>query len=258
MSELSNYIMASPIGKTYLFSTGQAGFIIKSSSGQMLAIDLYLSDCVERDEGHVGFKRMLPKLLKPQDLNLDVVIATHPHLDHFDMDTIPELMSNGNTRLFCSVDCEKLVNRTELGYFNSNITYVKPGDSHISGDFTIHFVNCDHGTGAPDAVGVIVEVDGKRIFEAGDTCLRLDRVEEVNQFGSIDVMIAPINGAYGNLNEEDCTKLSAAVKPKLTIPCHYGMFASHGGLPGKFYDIMRNEYPDQKLLIMTQGERLTL
>ena len=258
MSELSNYIMSSSIGKTYLFSTGQAGFIIKSASGQMLAIDLYLSDCVERDEGHVGFKRMLPKLLKPQDLILDVVIATHPHLDHFDMDTIPELMSNGNTKLYCSVDCEKLVNRTELEYFNSNITYVKPGDNYKEGNFTIHFVNCDHGAGAPDAVGVIVEVDGKRIFEAGDTCLRLDRVEEVNQFGPIDVMIAPINGAYGNLNEEDCSKLSAAVKPGLTIPCHYGMFASHGGLPGKFYDIMRNEYPDRKFLIMTQGERLTL
>ncbi len=258
MSELSNYIMSSPQGRTYLFAIGQAGYIIKSTSGQLLAIDLYLSDCVERDEGHIGFKRMLPKLLKPQDLILDVVIATHPHLDHFDMDAIPELMSNGYTKLFCSVDCDKLVQRTELEYFNKNITYVKPGDNHTVGDFTIHFVNCDHGTGAPDAVGVIVEVDGKRIFEAGDTCLRLDRVDEIRQFGEIDVMIAPINGAYGNLNEEDCTKLSAAVKPGITIPCHYGMFASHGGLVGKFYNIMKENYPDQKFTILTQGERFEL
>lgn len=258
MSTLADYIMSSAIGKTYLFSIGQAGFVIKSASGQTLAIDLYLSDCVERDEGHIGFKRMMPKLLKPQDINFDIVVATHPHLDHFDVDSVPELMSNGSTKLFCSVDCLKYVTSTELEYYSNNIVYVKPGDSYKSGDFLIHFVNCDHGTGAPDAVGVIVEVDGKRIFEAGDTCLRLDRVDEICQFGEIDVMIAPINGAYGNLNEEDCVQLSAAVKPRLTIPCHYGMFASHGGNPGKFYEIIKATHPEQAFLIMTQGERLVL
>ena len=32
---------------TCLFSVGQAGYIVKSDSGQLLAIDLYLSNCVE-------------------------------------------------------------------------------------------------------------------------------------------------------------------------------------------------------------------
>ena len=41
---------------TCLFSTGQAGYIVKSRSGQLLAIDLYLSHCVERLEGHKVFK----------------------------------------------------------------------------------------------------------------------------------------------------------------------------------------------------------
>ena len=51
-----------------LFSVGQAGFIIKSSSGQLLAIDLYLSNCGERLEGNKGFKRLLPQILSTSDL----------------------------------------------------------------------------------------------------------------------------------------------------------------------------------------------
>ena len=178
------------------------------------------------------------------------------HFDHFDFDSIPELMSNGTTHLFASVECEGLVR--ELRMTNDGITYIKPGDTYEQGDFTLHFVNCDHGTGAPDAVGVIVEVDGKIIYEAGDTCLRLDRADEYLAFGQPDVMIAPINGAYGNLNEEDCARLAATLKPKLTIPCHYGMFALHGGNPGLFMNKMREICPELSYTLLTQGEAVTI
>lgn len=242
--------------RTQIFSVGQAGYIIKSKSGQLLAIDLYLSECVERLEGNVGFKRLLPKILSPFDITFDCVIATHPHWDHYDVDSIPEIMSNSITQLYASVDCKKLVE--DAGITNPNIKYVKPGNHTVCGDFIIDFINCDHGTGAPDAVGVIVTVDGKRILEVGDSCLRLDRVDEYLSTGPLDVMIAPINGAYGNLNEAECAKLANELKPKLTVPCHYGMFASHGGNPGKFYDIMTSQYPDNAFFIMAQGEEITI
>ncbi len=35
--------------ETSIFSVGQAGFIVKSNSGQLLAIDLYLSECVKKE-----------------------------------------------------------------------------------------------------------------------------------------------------------------------------------------------------------------
>lgn len=238
---------------TAVFSTGQAGFIIKSSSGKLLGIDLYLSDCVERAEENKGFKRLLPKIFRPGDLTFDVLICTHPHLDHFDIDSVPPLMGD-KTKLYCSVDCEKLVHQTQLEYFSSAITYVVPGDHAVADDFDISFVNCDHGLGAPDAVGVVVKVDGKTIYEAGDTCLRLDWISEIPQ--PLDVLIAPINGAYGNLNEIECAELAEALRPAVTIPCHYGMFASHHGDAGKFYDEMtKRELP---FLLMQQGETFKL
>lgn len=110
-----------------------------------MAIDLYLSECVERLEGHIGFKRMLPKILSPFDLNFDCVIATHCHWDHYDVDSVPEMISNNTTRLYAATDCEELVKKS--GIINPNVEYVKPGAHKVCGDFIIDFINCDHGTG---------------------------------------------------------------------------------------------------------------
>lgn len=256
MREFANRVLNAGMHKTFLFSVGQAGYIIKSRSGQLLGIDLYLSECVERIEGHIGFKRLLPRILSPFELELDIIIATHSHVDHFDIDSIPELMANGRTQMFASVNCEKEVKH--LMMTEERITYVCAGVKRELGDFTMEFVNCDHGSSAPDAVGVIISVDCKKIYMAGDTCLRLDRIEEINSKGEIDVMIAPINGAFGNMNENECAVLSGTLKPKLTIPSHYGMFASHGGNPGLFVEIMNKNYPNQKYMLLALGEGIAL
>ena len=254
MKDLAIKVLAAEHGRTHIFATGQAGFIIKTAEGRLIAIDLYLSDCVERLEGHMGYKRMCPKVLNADELEFDAVICTHPHWDHFDFDSVPLMMNNRRTRLYCSTDCEKLVKHADMEYLSGNITYVRPGNVVDEDGFALQFVNCDHGTGAPDAVGVVVHADGKRIYEAGDTCLRLDRINEIKQ--PLDVLIAPINGAYGNMDADDCVKLAEALKPGLTIPCHYGMFASHGGDPGRFFELMKDT--GLEMLIMTPGEEYTL
>ena len=252
MNDFAVRILSAAQGKTHLFAAGQAGYVIKSKSGQLLAWDLYLSECGERMEGHIGFKRLLPKILLPQEISFDWIVASHPHFDHFDMDSVPILMSSPKTKLFASIECRKEAERLFMKH--DRTAYVRPGETYSAGDFTLHFINCDHGTGAPDAVGAVITVDGKNFFFAGDTCLRLDRIPEILSFGNIDVMIAPINGAFGNLNEHDCALLSRNVRPVLTVPCHYGMFAAHGGNPRLFMEYMKEECPDNSYLLMCMGE----
>ena len=252
----SGTIKAALMGTTWLFSMGQAGFIVKSQQGQTLGIDLYLSECVEPIEGHDGYHRLMPQLVKPEDLTLDVVIATHFHRDHFDVEAMPKLMANGKTILLCTYDCKEDV--INLGLDESRVKYVKPGECHKVGDFIIHFVRCDHGTGAPLAVGVIVTVDGRNILETGDTSLHLDWKDEYLQCGPLDVMIAPINGAYGNLNEHEQVTLAKELSPKLVVPCHFGMFASHGGHPGMWRDLILKLLPNQEYKIFTMGEGIEL
>ena len=253
MKEFVDKVINSSNEKVHIFSLGQAGFLIKNKKGQLLAIDPYLSDCVERVEpDHVGYKRLLPKILNDKELVLDVLICTHFHRDHYDMDAVPNLMANDKTFLLCPADCIDDIHNAKLQRYE----IVKPSESKTIGGFVVHFVNCDHGQGAPLAVGVIVEVDGLRILEVGDTCLRLDRKDEYLSYGKIDVMIAPINGKYGNLDEVDFIKLADALNPKLCIPCHYGMFTAHGGNLNKFYEDINATH--HKFAIMAQGEDLSL
>lgn len=256
MTDTAMKILAAPLGKTHLFYLGQAGYVIKSKQGTLMGIDMYLTNCVERVEGHIGFKRLLPITIYPGEIKFDYVIATHPHFDHFDMDAIPELMCNHKTKLIASVNCRAEVKRLMMS--EENVLYASVGDSYQANDIKVECVFCDHGTGAPDAFGLVITLDDKKIYIAGDTCLRIDKIEEIKKCGPFDIMIAPINGAYGNLNEDQCVELSRILTPGLTIPCHYGMFASHGGNLGLFMNNMNKKLPNQKYIIMSVGEKITI
>lgn len=256
MKSVKDSILKAPLGKTWLFWMGQAGFIIKSAEGKMLGIDLYLSECVEQVEGHVGYHRLMPHIVDPTELVLDVVIATHFHRDHFDIDAIPEMMSNGKTQLFCSYDCQDDVDNLKID--KQRVQYVKPGDSFDFAGFHIDFIHSDHGAGAPLEAAPIITVDKKRVLEAGDTSLHLDWKDEYLKAGAIDVLIAPINGAYGNLNEQENVDLTAELKPKMTVPCHFGMFASHGGNPGLWKELLEQQLPYQAYKLFTMGEGIEI
>ena len=256
MIDFAREVVDAPLGVTRLFWTGQAGFVIKSAEGKLLGIDLYLSECVEPVEGHVGYHRLMPQILGYDDLQFDVMIATHYHRDHFDIDAMPALMSNGHTRLLCAYDCVDDVKR--LGIDETRVTYVKPGDTYEIDGFKLSFIHSDHGAGAPLEVGAIVTVDNKHILEVGDTCLRLDWKEEYLKEGPLGVLIAPINGAYGNLNEQENVDLTAALSPKLTVPCHFGMFASHRGNPGLWKELLEQQLPQQQFKIFTMGEGIVI
>lgn len=260
MIDLATRIRLASPDKPHMFFAGQAGFIFRSATGTLLGVDLYLSDCVESAEGNDGYKRLTPKLLEPGDVDFNYLIATHPHYDHFDKDAIPGLMQNGRTQLYASANCSQEVERLQPAgkVDKTHVHYVRVGDSARLDDIAIDFVPCDHGQAAPDAFGLVIVMDGRRIYIAGDTCLRLDIVPGLLEKGPFDYMIAPINGAFGNLNESECVQLAAAINPGCVIPCHYGMFAAHGGSPGLFREEMISKLPEQDYLLVAPSEAVAL
>ena len=239
-------------GKTSLNFVVQAGFVLKSKKGTTMGVDLYLSDCVERFD---GFKRMSPKIMDPS-FPLDYVVASHHHLDHFDIDAMPFLMSNRRTQLICCEDCREHV--ADLHLDESRVSYVKEGNMVECDDIIVHAVFCDHGNSAPLAVGFVFEIDGFKVYLSGDTSLRLDKAPEISQFGPFDVMVAPINGAFGNLDEKGNIELCRFHNPKLSIPCHYWTFAEQHGDPGLWMELMEEMLPEQKYKLLAPGEQLLL
>ena len=236
--------------KSMITYAGQAGFIIQGHDGYRIGIDLYLSNCCER---YFGFKRLAPYLYNPLTMELDILIATHAHYDHFDLDSVPLILSNPKTTLLAAHDVKTEVNKLNLD--ETKVTYLGEGDVFEADKVVIKGLPCDHGSDTPDAIGLLLEIDGKKIYVAGDTSYREDYFSG-QELNDLDLMIMPINGAFGNMNETEAAKAVNLIQPKLAIPCHYWNFAEHGGNPYLFAQEMKQVYQNEHFILMRPGETL--
>ena len=240
-----------PEGTVGVCFLGQAGFVFKTPDNQLIAVDPYLSNCCER---YFGFKRLMPYILDANDLIFDQIIASHAHFDHFDPDSIPVMMANGYTEFIGALDTKTECERLGI---HENITYLACGETLERGTVKITGVPCDHGKDTPYALGLLLKIAGKRIYIMGDTAYRPDYLENPLLQG-VDLLILPINGAFGNLNEEQAAKVVEELSPELTVPCHYWNFAEHGGNPGLFQQKMKELAPEKVYRLMRQGEMMLL
>ncbi|MBE5782279.1 MAG: MBL fold metallo-hydrolase [Clostridiales bacterium] len=240
-----------PAGAVGVFFLGQAGFIFKTPMGQMAAVDPYLSDCCER---YFGFKRLMPHILEAGELTLDQLIISHAHYDHFDPDSVPLLMANGHTELIGAQDTRAECQRLNL---EKNVTYLSIGETVIRGEISVKGMPCDHGELAPDALGLLITVGEKKIYLMGDTAYRPDLLEN-EEIQGVNLLILPINGAFGNLNEEQAARVIHRLQPRMAVPCHYWNFAEHGGNPGLFQEKMREIAPEIPYVLMRQGEGMMI
>ena len=70
--------------------------------------------------------------------------------------------------------------------------------------------------------GVIVSVEGKNIYHAGDTGLFLD-MKLIGELNSLDIAMLPIGDNF-TMGVEDAVKAADFLKAKLYIPIHYNTF----------------------------------
>lgn len=212
-----------------LFSLAQAGFVVKTSAGTTLAIDPYLTDSVER---LAGFPRLISAPLSPEALAVDYIAITHNHPDHLDPDALPA-WAKMEMRFIVAPDC--VAPLREAGIADERVTILREGYHRVFRDLSIRATYADHGELAPDAVGFIIETDGITLYNVGDSGFAPERM--LAGLPAVDVMIAPINGAYGNLNEEEACQLAALVRPRWLVGSHTGMFEVHGGDPARFLQL---------------------
>jgi L-ascorbate 6-phosphate lactonase len=240
-------------GETALFYLAQAGFCIKTAGGKIIIIDAYLSDAVER---LFAFKRMIPSVIEPEEVNADLYLSTHSHADHLDPDALPEIAKNKKTFFVGSPDCEELYRQNNI--HKEKYCILKLNEEWKGKGVTIKAVYADHGDLAPDAAGMLIDIEGIKIFHAGDTCFAPDKIKaSVNS--EVDIMIAPINGQFGNLNASEACLLAKAILPKVIIACHFWMFLQHvseGGIgdPATFLKEAETLPEDMKAMVMAPGE----
>ena len=82
------------------------------------------------------------------------------------------------------------------------------GQSLTLGSVEISAVYADHGELAPDALGMVLNFGGIKVYHTGDTAYRPDEFAPAIKMRP-DVLIPCINGAFGNMDAEEWAKLTS-------------------------------------------------
>jgi L-ascorbate 6-phosphate lactonase len=255
MSDLARTIRETQVapGSLALFWLAQAGFVYKSPGGRVIYVDAYLSDCVHRllANERYGFKRMSLAHIAPEEVEANWFVSTHAHPDHFDYDAIPVIARDSHTHFIAAPDCRAEFDK--LGIPAARYTILHEGEQATCGDIRLTALYADHGPETPDALGMLVECDGIRVWQVGDTAFRPERWQSLFDMG-VDVILPPINGAYGNLDARTAARLAQLAHARVAVPCHFWMFLEHGGDPAQFVDTCRELRPEVNSLIMSPGD----
>ena len=243
-----------PEQKVAIFWLGQAGFLLKTHEGHTIVIDPYLSNYVERlfPEMGLGFKRLMPPPCAPEDVCADVLLISHEHGDHFDVDSIAGLMQNRKTHVYT---CRAVADQMRpLGLDAERITVLDKGEqAHILPECHLTATDCDHGDLSPDAMGWLLSFGFEQVYFAGDTALTPERLATAIA-AKPGVALLPINGAFGNLNGVQAAAFAAMLGCKVLIPCHFWTFPLHHGDPQELIDAMPDKAPSVRLCLLQQGE----
>jgi len=228
---------------------------LKTAAGKIIYLDPYFSDACNR---LFGFKRIFPSLIDADRVRADLVLTTHDHGDHLDTDSIPAVAKNNPKCLFAGpVECQAAFRK--LNVPEKNILLLEPHKpvTPLPGEkFTVIPVPADHGDLAPNALGLVLEIDGFRIYFPGDTAYREDLFRKAVGNKPLDILVPPINGKFGNLNAREAAQAVKFLNPKLAIPCHFWLFTQHNGDPGAFLDACKDLNVQSQTMVLAVGERI--
>jgi L-ascorbate metabolism protein UlaG (beta-lactamase superfamily) len=179
----------------------------------------------------------LPDHLEPGDL----ILITHHHQDHVKKGLV-EHLSRPGAKVLGPSKC-----RRTLG---DAMDVVAAGEIRTIGDLKVQVVQAYNPVGSRRmtyhkkgvGVGYIIEVEGRRIYHAGDTGL----IEEMNGFGPVDVAFLPIGGRF-TMDVKEAVEAVTIIKPSLAIPMH--MLRSD---PQEFKSLVEGTTPS-KVAVLAPG-----
>lgn len=216
-----------------LWFLGQNGFLLKDSSGLLVAVDLYLSNSCAAKYAHLPFRldRQLPIFITPEDLDVDIFLTTHSHEDHADVETISNLKADGT--LFLG-PWDSLRIYDECNIPKSRQRLLHPGETftHQGVQFQPTFaIPTDHLD--LNHTGILITFsNGITFLNTGDTMYHERLAQLLPQ--APDLCAIVINGGAHNLSASQAAAVVKAINPRVAIPCHYDMMVNNLGNPDMF------------------------
>ncbi len=185
-----------------LFWIGHASFYIKAN-GSTIFIDPF------KISGDVREKA-------------DLVLITHAHPDHNNREDIDKIIKK-ETKFIGASKCLE-------GY--DTLATSKPGFKTSFNGIKIEAVRAYNNIDgklqfhpkSENWVGYIIEVDGTRIYHAGDT----DNIPEMERLRDIDIALLPMGGKY-TMTMDEAVGAAKVINAKTVVPMHYKMLLGEEG-----------------------------
>lgn len=156
-----------------------------------------------------------------ENLKCDYILLTHGHGDH--ISDAMEIAKKYNATVISSFEIANYagkngVNAHPLGIgggFNFPFGRVKLTIAHHSSSFP-------DGSYAGNPAGLIVTIDGKTIYHAGDTALFYD-MKLIGEIHKINCAFLPIGDNF-TMGIDDAVKAAEFINADLTVPIHFNTF----------------------------------
>ena len=194
---------------------GQAGFLFEFDNVKIM-VDPYFSNSVEKINPN-NYRRV-PVLEKFFEVKPDIMVFTHNHLDHFDMETVERFITTETSITVLSPKSVWDVVRGIGG--NNNYVIFNEGTSWTVDNIVFTAVKAEHSDSA--AIGLIIDDGENRYYITGDTLYNEKIFNSVPK--DIYALFLPVNGVGNNMNMVDAKRFCERISPKYAIPIHCGMF----------------------------------
>jgi L-ascorbate metabolism protein UlaG (beta-lactamase superfamily) len=174
--------------------------------------------------GHDGFRIDASKTVYIDPYQIadgpaaDLILITHEHFDHCSPEDVGRIQQSGSVIV---------TEKDSAAQLSGDVRIVQVGETLTIDDVTVEAVaayntNKDFHPKSKGWLGFIVEIDGVRIYHAGDT----DLIPEMKDFET-DIALLPVSGTYV-MTADEAVEAALAINPKIAIPMHYGAIVGAG------------------------------
>ena len=183
---------------------------------------------------------------KAEDISeADAVVVTHDHGDHVG-DSF-DICKRTGAILFTIHEIAVKAEAEGITAEGMNI-----GGSVENNGVLVHMVQALHSAESGNPTGVVIELDGKKIYHAGDTGLTYD-MKLIGEFFHPDLSFIPIGDRY-TMGIPSAVKAVEFIETKKVIPIHYNTFPIVQADPEEFKRMVGEK---AEVIILNPGEIYT-
>ncbi len=142
----------------------------------------------------------------------DIILITHEHFDHCSPDDVAKIQQP---------ETIIITEKDSLPKLTGDVRVIAPGESTNIDDVKIEAVpsyNTDKDFHPKENgwLGFVVEIDGVRVYHAGDT----DVIPEMKSVHA-DIALLPVSGTYV-MTADQAAAAALDINAEVTIPMHFG------------------------------------